>query len=121
MKKIFLLLIGIWQLVTGFTQEIRHLAVDKPHATADLRTIAGAALVNAKWYVQTAHIEDKDFRLPGPASSGGDALALYPTGPVIKTNTLHPQIGADDFDKSWGYIQPSDLETRYGTGLLSFV
>ncbi|HQR01783.1 MAG TPA: hypothetical protein PLA61_13115, partial [Ferruginibacter sp.] len=37
-------------------QETRQLSVDKPQAIADLRTNEGAALVNAKWFVQEAHV-----------------------------------------------------------------
>jgi gluconolactonase len=62
MKKIILLSIVICQLSTVFAQEIRQLTVDKPQAIADLKTTEGAALVNAKWYVQPAHIEDAEFK-----------------------------------------------------------
>jgi len=118
MKKIFLLATCIWQLATGLAQETRQLAVDKPQAIADLKVTEGAALVNAKWYVQPAHIEDAEFKLPGPSSR--DPLLLYPTGTVIKTHTIHPQTGAADFDKNFMEIKPSDLETREGMGLVSF-
>ena len=66
-------------------QETRQLAVNKPQAIADLKTNEGAALVNAKWFVQSAHVQTKDFRLPGPQPGGGDALPLYPTGAAIQT------------------------------------
>lgn len=89
-----LLILGI----AVFAQETRQLAVNKPDAIADLKSADGAALVHAKWYVQPAHIQDKDFFLPGP-QKGGDVMLLYPTGASIKTHTLHPQIGADDFEK----------------------
>jgi gluconolactonase len=105
-----------------FAQETRQLAVDKPQAIADLKTIEGAALVNAKWFVQPAHIHDKNFNLPGPQKGGGgDALPLYPTGAVIKSNTLHPQIGSGDFEIGFKELKPTDLERRQGTGLFSFV
>ncbi len=103
-----------------FAQETRMLTVDKPQAIADLKTVEGAALVNAKWFVQEAHIRDIDFKAPGPGTNG-DALPLYPTGTAIKTHTIHPQIGAADFDKAFRPVQPTDLELRQGTGLVSYV
>lgn len=102
-------------------QETRQLAVEKPQAIADLKTNDGAALVNAKWFVQRAHVQDKDFRLPGPQQGGGDAMPLYPTGAAVQTHTLHPQIGAADFESGFKEIDPSQLETRQGAGLFSFV
>lgn len=105
----------------AFSQETRQLTVGKPQAIADLRTIEGASLVNAKWYVQPAHIRDKQFYLPGPQKGGGDALPLYPTGKAIQTQTLHPQIGAEDFEKGFEPIKATELEERQGSGLLSFV
>ncbi len=117
MKKILLLVTGIWQLATLHAQETRQLAVDKPQSIADLKTTEGAALVNAKWYVQPAHIEDADFKSPGAGAM--DPLKLYPTGMKIKTHTLHPQINAADFDKNFVAIKPTDLEMREGMGLIS--
>jgi gluconolactonase len=120
--KVYLLIfLALVIAVIASAQETRQLAVDKPQAIADLKTKEGAALVNAKWYVQPAHLQDKDFRLPGPQQGGGDALPLYPTGAAIKTHSLHPQIGADDFEKGFKEITPAQLEERQGTGLFSFV
>jgi gluconolactonase len=112
-----LLLIGI----IAFAQETRQLAVDKPQAIADLKTNEGAALVNAKWFVQPAHVQDKDFRLPGPQQGAGDALHLYPTGAAVQTHSLHPQIGTDGFENGFKEIKATELEERQGTGLFSFV
>ncbi|MFT3908140.1 MAG: SMP-30/gluconolactonase/LRE family protein [Ferruginibacter sp.] len=119
---IIVLLVLILSIVSSalFAQETRQLAVDKPQSIADLRTTGGAALVDAKWYVQNAHITDVDFKAPGNGANG-DPLLLYPTGATIKTNQLHPQIGAADFDKAFTAIKPTELESRQGTGLLSFV
>ena len=114
---LLILLIAISVMV--FAQENRQLAVDKPQAIADLRTIEGAAIVNAKWFVQDAHITEAEFKAPGPFAA--DALALYPTGTAIKTHQLHPQIDAADFDKGFKEIKPTELESRQGTGLFSFV
>ncbi len=103
-----------------FAQETRMLTVDKPQAIADLKTVEGASLVKAKWFVQEAHIRDIDFKAPGPGTNG-DALPLYPTGTAIKTHTIHPQINATDFESGFKSIQPTDLEFRQGTGLVSYV
>lgn len=117
MKKGLLLLISTLPLLTIMAQETRQLAVDKPQAIADLKTREGAAWVNAKWFVQPAHIIDADFKTPG--ASVTDPLKLYPTGMSIKTHTLHPQINAADFDKGFVSIKPTDLEMREGMGLIS--
>src|SRR5215467_13389346 len=114
---LLLLLIGISIVV--FAQETRQLAVDKPQAIADLKTIEGAELVSAKWFVQNGDVVNVDFKAPGPYAA--DVLALYPTGSTIRTHQLHPQIGSPDFDKAFREIKPTDLESREGTGLFSFV
>jgi gluconolactonase len=118
--KIYLLII-LFLLVTiiAIAQETRQLAVDKPHAIADLRTNDGAALVNAKWYVQGADIVSASFHSPGP--SVNDALLLYPTGAALTTHQLHQQIGSGDFEKGFRDILPAQLESRQGTGLFSFI
>lgn len=114
---LLILLIGASILV--FAQETRQLAIDKPLAIVDLKTTEGAALVSAKWFVQNADIVNVDFRAPGPYAA--DALALYPTGSAIRSHSLRPQIGSLDFDKGFKEIKPTDLESREGTGLFSFV
>jgi len=116
--KIYLLLIiALLAAVLLFSQETRQLSTGKPQAVADLKTIEGAALVNAGWYVQPAHIVDADFKLPGAAAN--DVLMLYPTGAAVKTHGIHPQINAVDFDKNFMAIKPTSLEMREGTGLVS--
>jgi gluconolactonase len=120
MKKLYVLFItAIFASQLLLAQELRHLTVNKPQAIADLKTAEGARLVNAKWFVQPAHIRDIDFKKPGPSPT--DALLLYPTGASIKTHTIHPQIGAADFEKSFTQITPETLEQRQGDGLVSFV
>lgn len=116
-----LLAIALLFVAAVSAQETRQLAVNKPQAIADLRTSEGAALVKAKWYIQDAHIQDKNFYLPGPQKGGGDALPLYPTGAAIKSHSLHPQVGADDFEAGFKEIDPTQLENRLGNGLFSFV
>ena len=119
-KVYLLLLVLLFASIILFAQETRQLAVDKPQAIADLKTTEGAALVNAKWFVQNAHVVEADFKTPGPGTNG-DKLLLYPTGDAIKTHQLHPQIGAADFDNAFTAIAATDLEKRQGTGLFSFV
>lgn len=120
-RKRHALLIGFLSLSMSLpAQETRQLAVDKPQAIIDLKTTEGAALVDAQWHVQNAHIVNADFKSPGPAANG-DKHPLYPTGNIIKTNQLNPQFGAGDFDKGFKKIKPTQLEERQGTGLLSFV
>ncbi|MES1226169.1 MAG: SMP-30/gluconolactonase/LRE family protein, partial [Bacteroidota bacterium] len=118
MKKIiFVIFYSGFLGVSDWPQETRQLAVNKPQAIADLKTSEGAALVNAKWFVQPAHIIDADFRLPGSAAN--DMLLLYPTGAAVKTHTIHPQINTADFDKNFVSIKPTSLEMREGMGLVS--
>lgn len=107
-------------LVGAQAQEIRHLAVGQADAVVDLRSSAGAALVQAQWRVLNADIAAENFRAPG--ASDNDPLALYPTGSAIKTHRLLPIPGTAAFDQAkWEAVPPASLETRRGNGLLSFV
>jgi gluconolactonase len=119
-KTYFLLPVFILLSICIQAQEVRHLAVDKPIAIADLKTTEGAALVNAKWFAQNAHIVSADFNAPGPGTNG-DKLPIYPTGSPVKTNQLYPQFGDANFDAAFKEIKPAELEEREGTGLFSFV
>ena len=117
MKKIFFLSISSCLVMVLCAQETRQLAVDKPQAIADLKTEEGAALVNAHWFVQPAHIVNADFKLPGASAS--DFALLYPTGATVKTHTIQPQVNAADFDKQFMPVKPTSLEMREGMGLVS--
>ena len=119
LKFYIVLILLIAASIAVFAQETRQLAVDKPQSIADLKSTEGAALVGAKWYVQDAHIVDANFKAPGPYAT--DLLALYPTGAAIKTHQLYPQISSKDFEKGFTEIKPTELESRRGTGLFSFV
>lgn len=119
LKIYVLILLAMLIVLAALGQETRQLAVNKPQAIADLRSQEGAQLVNAKWYVQNAKIVEAAFKAPGPGMS--DALLLYPTGAALKTHQLYPQIHAHDFEKGFREIKPSELESRQGTGLFSFV
>jgi gluconolactonase len=119
--KIYALIIAM--LLTALAvwgQETRQLAVDKPQAIADLRNEEGAALLQAKWYVQPAQVTTTSFKLPGRGTNG-DILLLYPTGVTVTTNQLSPQSGSASFDRGFKEIKATDLESRQGTGLFSFV
>lgn len=120
MKNVVLIAVLLCFGINSFSQETRQLSVAKPQAIADLKTIEGASLLQAKWYVQPAHLTEKEFKAPGPGTNG-DQLHLYPTGSTITTHTIHPQIGSLDFNNSFMELKPTDLEMREGMGLVSFV
>ncbi len=101
-------------------QEHRELAIGQADATVDLRTHEGADAVKAVWKFHEANIVETEFKAPGPGA--GDPLPLYPTGQKISTHTIEPKAGAVQFDDSrWQVIDPTKMETRFGSGLLSFV
>lgn len=110
----FLLLTAV-----AFAQESVELALDKPQAIVDLKKKEGVALVKGEWRYTDVRVIEKEFNGPGPLAS--DKLALYPTGRSIKTNDIFPKAGERDFDDSaWQKLDPTTLEERRGTGLLSF-
>ena len=117
-KQPLLIMLVLISIVTQ-AQEIRELATGKPQAVADLKTKEGATLVNAKWYVQPAYLENANFKEAG--ASATDPLHLYPTGMKIKTHTIQPQVDDMNFNKNFKEISPDDLEMREGMGLVSFV
>ncbi len=107
-------------LTTIFAQEHRDLAIGQADAIADLRTHEGVKALNATWKFHEANIVETPFNRPGPSAK--DPLPLYPTGEKILTHSLEPKAGAVDFDdKAWETLDPTTLETRRGSGLLSFV
>ncbi|MEZ4959749.1 MAG: SMP-30/gluconolactonase/LRE family protein [Saprospiraceae bacterium] len=119
MKKytaIFIIL--LFHTVAMFSQEQRELAIGQADAIVDLRTKAGTDLMKTAWRYSDAKIVEAAFQAPGPSKS--DPLLLYPTGAKIKTHDISPKAGATKFDDSkWSVLDPSTLETRRGTGLLS--
>ena len=85
----------------------------RPDALVDLRTAAGAALVNATWRYNDATIVETNFNAPG--------ADLRPSGTPITTHDLSPKAGSAGFDDStWRVIEPAALEARRSTGRLSF-
>lgn len=120
-------LIGKFRVTAGFllicvtvnAQESVELSIGKPEAIVNLKTTDGASLVKGTWRYSDVQIVAKDFKAPGP--SGEDKLALYPTGKAIKTHDIFPKAGAKDFnDSQWEKLDPTSLEMRRGSGLLSF-
>jgi len=100
-------------------QESVELSLDKPNVIVNLKTKEGVSLVKGEWRYSDVQIVEKDFKSPGP--SGDDKLALYPTGKTIKTHDISPKAGVKDFnDSQWEKLDPTTLELRRGTGLLSF-
>lgn len=103
----------------AWAQESIELSLDKPAAIVNLKTKEGIDLVKGEWRYSDVQIIDKDFKSPGP--SADDKLSLYPTGRPIKTHDIAPKAGVKDFDDSrWEKLDPTTLEDRRGTGLLSF-
>src|SRR3954462_5444936 len=117
MLKIYLFILSVSLVATVQAQETRQLA-DRPDAIADLKTSEGAALVNAKWYVQEVDVKAQAFKLPGKTDK--DPMFLYATGRAVETHTLHPQVDGKDFEVAWKPLHPTELEQRQGDGLVSF-
>jgi gluconolactonase len=118
-NKLLFALLAVLQYGVTSAQEIRQLSPARPDAVADLKTNRGAEILQAKWYVQPAVLKTKQFRSPGPSTT--DLMKLYPTGMILTTHSIDPQVGAADFDKSFVNVKPTELENREGTGLVSFV
>lgn len=105
--------------ILTFAQESVELAVGKADAVVDLKTKKGAILMKGEWRYSDVQIVQKDFKAPGPSSN--DKLLLYPTGVSTKTHDIFPKAGEKYFDDSrWEKLDPTSLEVRRGTGLLSF-
>lgn len=119
-KRVTCFLAGILLIpVAAIAQESVELSMGKPNAIVDLKTKEGVRTVKGEWRYSDAQIVQKAFYAPGP--SAGDPLKLYPTGKAIKTNDISPKAGAADFnDTGWQKLDPTTLEERRGTGLLSF-
>src|SRR5262245_20664009 len=85
----------------------------RPDSVVDLRTDAGAALVNGQWKYADAKIIEVDHRNPGPD--------LKPSGSPNRTHDIEPKAGIAGFDDStWDRIAASSLEQRRSTGRLAF-
>jgi gluconolactonase len=101
-------------------QEIRELAWGTPASVIDLRTTTGANLAKANWQSLNAEMKPAKFNAPG--ASATDPMLIYPTGKAISTFSLEPHVGTPAFEQArWETVQPTDLETRRGNGLLSHV
>ncbi|MFT3785511.1 MAG: SMP-30/gluconolactonase/LRE family protein [Tepidisphaeraceae bacterium] len=83
----------------------------KPDVTIDLRTQAGANLVDARWAWADADIVGVEHRAAGPD--------LKPSGAIVRTHGLSPALG-DLTSGRFTPIAPTELEVRRGNGRLSF-
>jgi gluconolactonase len=84
-----------------------------PSAVIDLRTVEGAARVQAQWRYSDTHIQEIAHR-----SVGSDLKA---SGPKNRTFDFAPDARGTDFDDSkWEIIPADSLENRRGNGRLSF-
>ncbi|MGH7702839.1 MAG: SMP-30/gluconolactonase/LRE family protein [Gemmatimonadales bacterium] len=84
-----------------------------PVAIVDLRTEEGVRLVHGQWRYSDVKIIEVDHHAVGPD--------LRPSGPPNRTYDISPKAGAADFDDSaWERIEAPALETRRGSGRLSY-
>jgi len=84
-----------------------------PAAIVDLRTDAGARLVQAQWRYSDVGIVTVEHHDPGPD--------LRATGAPNRTSDITPHAQAADFDDSrWETIAPAALEQRRSRGRLAF-
>ncbi|MCC7170024.1 MAG: SMP-30/gluconolactonase/LRE family protein [Planctomycetes bacterium] len=87
---------------------------NNPDACVDLRTLDGAALVNATWRVHDVELAPIAFRAVG--------ADLKPSGPENSTFEPTPHAHTPGFDDSaWRELPADQLETRLGDGRTSFV
>lgn len=85
----------------------------KPHASVDLATRDGVALVRGAWRYSDTRILEVDHRGPGPDQK--------PSGPPNRTYDFTPHAGAADFDDSaWETIDPTSLNDRRSMGKVCF-
>ena len=101
--------------ITGLHAQhaVRRPIDGRPDAVIDLRTTEGVKLINGEWRYLPARIVDTDFNAPGPD--------LKPTGAPLRTLDVTPKAGAAAFDDGdWMRIPAESLESRRGSGRLSF-
>jgi gluconolactonase len=92
---------------------VRRSTDGRPDATIDLRTREGVASVRGEWRYSDARIAEVDFNGPGPDRK--------PSGPLVRTYDHVLKAGMAGFDDSrWEAIDPASLESRRGTGRISF-
>ncbi|MGN6392351.1 MAG: SMP-30/gluconolactonase/LRE family protein [Gemmatimonadales bacterium] len=84
-----------------------------PAAVVDLRTDAGAKVVQAEWRYSDVGIVDVAHRDPGPD--------LRASGAPNHTNDITPHAQTTEFDDSrWEVVRPAALERRRSHGRLAF-
>jgi gluconolactonase len=97
----------------GAQHAVRRGIDGQPAAVLDLRTVEGVLAVHGQWRYSDTKIVDADFRAPG--------ADLKPSGRAVKTYEYAPKAGASNYDDSrWEVIEPSTLDSRRGSGRLSF-
>jgi len=85
----------------------------RPDAIVDLRTRAGAGLVQGTWRWREARFV--------PSTNRGPGSDLRPSGAPVHTLDLEPRAGQADFDdSSWEVVDPPAVEARRGPGKVSF-
>jgi gluconolactonase len=85
----------------------------RPDSIVDLRTRAGAGMVQGTWRWHEARLVPSTNRAPGPD--------LHPSGAPVQTLDLEPRAGLIDFDDSrWEMVDPPAVEARRGPGKVSF-
>ena len=86
----------------------------RPDAIVDLASDDGSALVHAVWRTHDATVVNIEGRAPGPD--------LKPSGMKVRTQDISPHAEGVDFDdRRWPIAAPTSLETRRGSGRVSFV
>lgn len=114
---VVLALLGLLPFVATLAPSARadELAVEaqKPIASIDLATGAGAKLAKATWRHADVALVATSHHAP---DANGD-----PTGPPNRTWTIEPRAGGVDFDDSaWEKIEPTALGERRGAGRVAF-
>lgn len=112
-KRIALLTVLAWGVLTALAQGQESVPTTKPDATINLATDEGAKLVKGQWRYSDTKIVEVDFKAPGADKQ--------PTGAPNRTYDYTPKAGPADFDDSkWEAIPASSLEARRSTGRLCF-
>jgi gluconolactonase len=92
---------------------VRRATDGRPEATVDLRTREGVALVSGQWRYSDADLMEVEFSAAGPD--------MRPTGRPLRTLDQVVKAGAADFDDArWQKVDPVTLESRRGSGRVSF-
>jgi gluconolactonase len=109
--RLLVLLFGL--SLAGSLAAAEPVEAERPGATIDLMTAAGAALVQGSWRYQDVDLVRAPFRAPGADGQ--------PTGSAGSTWDIQPHAGIRDFDDhDWPIIDAATLGLRRGSGRVSF-